>query len=149
MTLDLNGKQVVFTGTLEIKRAEAKKLAEKAGATVKSGVSGTTDILVAGEKAGSKVAAAKAKGVAIWTEAQFVAACGGSATGPKKPIDKKAKAPAKKAPATKAPAITHATIHSTIISMRGGSFRQHDMLWNFLKRHRGTRAYRPPPYPLL
>ena len=66
----MNGKLVVFTGTLEVKRAEAKALAEQAGATVAGSVSGKTDILVAGADAGSKIAIAKAKGVAIWDEKQ-------------------------------------------------------------------------------
>ena len=40
-------------------------------------VSGKTDVLVAGEKAGGKVAAARAKGVEVWSEEQFVAALDG------------------------------------------------------------------------
>ena len=55
----LNGKTVVFTGTLSLKRADATKQAEAAGATVKSGISSTTDILVAGPGAGQKMAQAQ------------------------------------------------------------------------------------------
>ena len=77
----MDGKTIVFTGTLTLKRAEATSLAVLAGATVSGSVSGKTDILVAGERAGSKLAAAQAKGVAIWTEAQFVAATKGKAAG--------------------------------------------------------------------
>ena len=40
----MDGKVVVFTGTLEVKRAEAKAMAEQAGATVAGSVSGKTDI---------------------------------------------------------------------------------------------------------
>lgn len=80
--MSVHGKVVVFTGTLTMKRADAKQMAEKAGAIVTSSVTGKTDILVAGENAGSKRDAAKAKGVAVWTEDQFVAACGGDAAAP-------------------------------------------------------------------
>ena len=74
MNMLLN-KVVVFTGTLQVKRADAKTMAESAGATVAGSVTGKTDILVAGADAGSKVAVAKAKGVAIWDEDKFVASC--------------------------------------------------------------------------
>ena len=67
----LEGKVLVFTGKLTMSRADAKRLAEEAGATVKGGVSGTTDILVAGPGSGSKVSAAQAKGVDVWDEATF------------------------------------------------------------------------------
>jgi len=43
----LSGKVIVFSGTLSMKRADAKKQAEAAGATVGSGVTGKTSILVA------------------------------------------------------------------------------------------------------
>ena len=49
----------------------------KAGAKVTGSVSGTTTHLVAGPGAGSKVAAAEAKGVTIWTEDDFLASLGG------------------------------------------------------------------------
>lgn len=73
----LQGKILVFTGTLQQPRAAAKKEAEKAGATVAGSVSGKTDILVAGPGAGQKIAAAEAKGVTIWTEEQFLVAVSG------------------------------------------------------------------------
>ena len=100
----LVGKVLVFTGTLEVKRAEATQMATAAGATVAGTVSGKTDILVVGRDAGSKVAAAEKKGVVIWTEAQFVAACGGgNATAPKaSPGHSKKSAPADEPPAKKA-----------------------------------------------
>lgn len=57
--LSLAGETVVFTGTLHsISRDEAKKQAVKLGAKVTASVSKETTILVAGEKAGSKLAKA-------------------------------------------------------------------------------------------
>ena len=46
----LDGKKVVFTGELSLRRADAKKLARKAGATVEDRVSHTTDVLVVGDQ---------------------------------------------------------------------------------------------------
>ena len=81
LTISLRGKTVVFTGTLPMKRADAIAQAQAAGATVVVSVSGKTDVLVAGEGAGSKMDAARAKGVAVLTEAQFTAAVGGAGGG--------------------------------------------------------------------
>ena len=74
----LAGKVLVFTGTLNTNRKKATTMAEAAGAKVTGSVSGTTTHLVAGPGAGSKVAAAEAKGVTIWTEDDFLAAIGGN-----------------------------------------------------------------------
>ncbi len=70
----LAGKTILFTGSLQqMTRKEAKQLAEQAGARVLSGVSSKLNILVVGEKPGSKLAKAKALGsVEIWTEEQFL-----------------------------------------------------------------------------
>ena len=46
----LEGKRVVFTGGLSLHRAEAKKLARKAGAIVEDRVNQTTDIVVVGDQ---------------------------------------------------------------------------------------------------
>jgi serine/threonine protein kinase len=46
----LEGKRVVFTGGLSLRRAEAKKLARRAGATVEDRVSQSTDIVVVGDQ---------------------------------------------------------------------------------------------------
>jgi DNA ligase (NAD+) len=73
--MSLSGKKIVFSGTMSLKRAEAKSQAESAGAKVLTSVSNTVDILViGGDIAGKKVADAQAKGVEIWTEADFVKA---------------------------------------------------------------------------
>ncbi len=70
----LAGKTILFTGSLQnLTRGEAKTLAEGAGARALSGVSSKLDILVVGEKAGSKLKKAQELGtVDIWTEAEFL-----------------------------------------------------------------------------
>lgn len=69
----LSGKTVVFTGTLRnLSRVEAKSQAEKMGAKVTSQISKTTDILVVGDDAGSKLGKAKEFGTKIMTEEEWV-----------------------------------------------------------------------------
>lgn len=70
----LFGKSILFTGTLQnVDRKEAQKLAQQAGAKNLSAVSSKLDILVAGEKAGSKLTKAQALGtVQIMTEEEFL-----------------------------------------------------------------------------
>ncbi|MEJ5297052.1 MAG: NAD-dependent DNA ligase LigA [Armatimonadota bacterium] len=69
----LTGKSVVFTGTLEsMTREEAEALARRLGAEVKSSVSRSTDLVVAGEKAGSKLARAAELGVRVVSEKEFL-----------------------------------------------------------------------------
>ena len=66
------GKTVVFTGTLEqMTRDEAKVLAERLGAKVAGSVSKNTDYVIAGPKAGSKLADATRLGVKILTEDEW------------------------------------------------------------------------------
>ena len=69
----LNGKTVVFTGTLAgLARAEAKAMAQKCGAKVAGSVSSHTDYVVMGEDAGSKAKKAQELGVKILTEDEFL-----------------------------------------------------------------------------
>ncbi len=68
----LTGKNVLFTGSLPIPRAKAKAYAENAGAKVVSSVSKKTNILVAGENPGSKLAKAKALGIEIMSFKEFM-----------------------------------------------------------------------------
>ena len=68
----LAGLKIVFTGSLKsISRSDAKRIVEEEGGEALSGVSAATDLVVAGEKAGSKLEAARKKGIKIITEEEF------------------------------------------------------------------------------
>lgn len=68
----LAGKTFVITGTLpNLKREEAAALIEENGGTVSGSVSKKTGYLLAGEKAGSKLAKAQSFGIHIINEEQF------------------------------------------------------------------------------
>ena len=68
-------KAMLFTGSLQqMSRKEAQNKAKAAGARIVSAVSGKLDILVVGEKPGSKLKKAEALGtVTVMTEAEFLA----------------------------------------------------------------------------
>ncbi|MDQ7005237.1 MAG: NAD-dependent DNA ligase LigA [Ghiorsea sp.] len=66
-------KTVVITGSFsQIKRNQAKILLQQLGAKVASAVSKNTDILIAGEKAGSKLKKAEVLGIQVVDEAQLL-----------------------------------------------------------------------------
>jgi DNA ligase (NAD+) len=64
----LAGKVVVLTGTLRRPRGEIKQALEALGARVTGSVSKNTDLLIAGEAAGSKLAKAEKLGVEVLDE---------------------------------------------------------------------------------
>lgn len=67
------GKTFVLTGTLSVPRNQAAERIRAAGGTVTGSVSGKTDYVVAGEKAGSKAAKARTLGVPVIDEAELEA----------------------------------------------------------------------------
>ncbi|UCE74053.1 MAG: hypothetical protein JSV56_13705, partial [Methanomassiliicoccales archaeon] len=68
----LDGKQFVFTGSLEnISREEASDLVVNAGGIVSSSVSKSTDYVVVGKKPGSKFEKAKKLGIKVVDEEEF------------------------------------------------------------------------------
>ncbi|PPA68974.1 NAD-dependent DNA ligase LigA [Jeotgalibacillus proteolyticus] len=69
----LSGKTVVLTGKLvQLTRNEAKEKIEMLGGNVTGSVSKKTDVLVAGEDAGSKLSKAQDLGITIWDENQLL-----------------------------------------------------------------------------
>ena len=63
-----DGKSFCITGSLSRPRKEIALAIKNAGGKVVGSVSGNLDVLVAGEKAGSKLAKAETLGVEVWTE---------------------------------------------------------------------------------
>ncbi|MCZ2260189.1 NAD-dependent DNA ligase LigA [Sporosarcina sp. G11-34] len=70
-----SGKTVVLTGKLSIlTRGEAKSKIEALGGKVSGSVSKKTDLVIAGEDAGSKLARAEELEITVWNEAQLIEA---------------------------------------------------------------------------
>ena len=69
-----SGKTVVLTGTLSsMGRKEATEVLENLGAKVTGSVSKSTDAVIAGEEAGSKLDKAQALGITVLSESEFLA----------------------------------------------------------------------------
>lgn len=85
------GERAVLTGKLSsMGRREAGELIRRLGGEVQSSVTKTTTLVIAGEDAGSKLEKARAKGIPILTEEEFLkraGAGGGSAGTPEKEED--------------------------------------------------------------
>ena len=73
----LSGKKIVLTGSLSsMTRGEAKQRLEALGARVSGSVSSKTDLVIAGEKAGSKLRKAESLGVEVTDEAGLLGLLG-------------------------------------------------------------------------
>jgi len=69
----LEGLTIVITGKLEkITRKEAQELVEQAGGKITGSVSSKTNLLIAGEKAGTKIKKAEELGVEVINESKFL-----------------------------------------------------------------------------
>lgn len=68
-----DGMTIVLTGKLvEMTRGEAKESIESYGGKVTGSVSKNTDVVVAGEDAGSKLEKANELGITVWNEREFI-----------------------------------------------------------------------------
>ena len=68
------GKTFVLTGAISMPRPDAARLIERAGGTVTASVSKKTDVVIAGDDAGSKLTKAESLGITVWDDRRFRAA---------------------------------------------------------------------------
>jgi DNA ligase (NAD+) len=84
----LSGMCFVVTGTLPtLSRKQATQAIEEAGGRVTGSVTRTTDVLVVGEDAGSKLARARELGITLWSEEDLLRHLGRAASGSPTPSD--------------------------------------------------------------
>ncbi len=70
---NITGKKFVITGTLsQYTRDGVKEILESFGGIVQGAVSAKTDVLIAGESAGSKLAKATELNIPVWSESDFM-----------------------------------------------------------------------------
>jgi DNA ligase (NAD+) len=67
----LSGKNVVVTGSFDIPRKEIEEWVRDVGGVIKPSVSSKVDLVLAGEKAGSKLDKAKKLKIQVWYEDRF------------------------------------------------------------------------------
>jgi len=97
-TMDLRGKVVVVTGKFSRPRGELEAELVARGATIGSSVTKKTQLVIAGDKAGSKLDKAQELGVPVLGEAEFLALLGGAdASAPSAPSAPAASSPAPQA----------------------------------------------------
>ena len=100
MTIDVRGKTLVLTGTLaRMTREQAAERLTALGAKVAGSIGKTTDLVIAGEKAGSKLDKAKELGITVVGEAELLAILGEAPTPAATPSTEASTLPLK--PATK------------------------------------------------
>lgn len=72
-TSELYGKTVVLTGKLlQLTRSKATEALQQLGAKVTGSVSAKTDVVIAGEDAGSKLEKAQTLGITVWDEQRLI-----------------------------------------------------------------------------
>jgi NAD-dependent DNA ligase len=83
----LSGKTFCLTGSLTRPRKEVQLSIKNAGGKVVGSVSAKLDVLVAGEKAGTKLAKAESLQVSIWSEEELFMQIDSSTTAQPKSVD--------------------------------------------------------------
>jgi hypothetical protein len=78
VSIEFTGKRVCVTGKLSQTRGEIEALLKASGAIIAGSISKTTDFLIAGSEAGSKLAKAQELGVTVLTEEEMMTALGQS-----------------------------------------------------------------------